>query len=165
MRRGFRRRAAAFSIIELMVTITIISLLAAVALPTIASVKRRSSATAIANDFRTFAAAFDAYVHETGKWPDETDAGVLPPEMVNRINPKGWLRITPLGGQYNWDNGQTHAGTKYTAAIAISSTSLSPVVLDLDLMEAIDRIIDDGNLSTGNFRMGSDDEPVFVIAP
>jgi hypothetical protein len=58
-----------------------------------------------------------------------------------------------------------HAGTRFKAAIAISNTAAAPFVMDLDLMEAIDRIIDDGNLSTGNFRIGADDEPVYIISP
>ncbi|MCX6950901.1 MAG: type II secretion system protein [Verrucomicrobia bacterium] len=160
--RGGRR---AFSLIEIMITLTIISLLAAISMPTLKSVKRRTAATAIGNDLRTFAAAFDGYVHETGAWPAETAAGVLPPEMAARINPTAWLRATPLGGQYNWDNNQMHAGNRYKAAIAISDTAASPFIQDVDLLEAIDRIIDDGNLATGNFRIGADDEPVFIVAP
>jgi len=148
-----------------MVTLTIISLLGALAMPTLKSVRRRSAATAMANDFRTFAAAFDAFVHETGAWPAEIDAGIMPPEVSTRINPNGWLRVPPTGGHYNWDNNQMHAGTRFRAAIAISSTATSVVIQDLDLMEAIDKIIDDGNLATGNFRIGADDEPVFIVAP
>ena len=148
-----------------MVVITIISLLAAISIPTLQNVRRRTTATAIGNNLRTFSAAFDAYVHEMGTWPAETAAGVMPPEVANRINPTAWLAKTPLGGQYNWDNNQMHAGTRYKAAIAISDTAIAPFVTDLDLMEAVDRIIDDGNLSTGNFRIGADDEPVYIISP
>lgn len=148
-----------------MVTITIISLLAAISVPAFKSVKRRTIATAIGNDLRTFAAAFDVYAHETGGWPAEAAEGVFPPEMANRINSTAWLRPTPFGGQYNWDNNQMHAGTRFRAAIAISSTTAAPISQDLDLLEAIDRIIDDGNLATGNFRLGADDEPVYIVAP
>jgi type II secretory pathway pseudopilin PulG len=148
-----------------MVTVTIISLLAAISVPTVQIVKRRAIATAIGNDLRTFAGAFDVYAHETGGWPAEVAAGVFPPEMASRINSTAWQRPTPFGGQYNWDNNQMHAGTRYRAAIAISSTALSPVVQDADLLEMIDRIVDDGNLATGNFRLGADDEPVFIVAP
>jgi prepilin-type N-terminal cleavage/methylation domain-containing protein len=155
---------AAFTLVELMVTITIISLLAAASVPTIVSVKRRALATVIGNDLRVFAGAFDAYAHEAGGWPAEVDAGVLPPEMASRIDPTAWNRTTPLGGRYNWDNNQTHYGVTYRAVLAISSTASSPVVQDADLLEAIDRVIDDGNLTAGNFRLGVDDEPIFVIS-
>jgi hypothetical protein len=58
-----------------------------------------------------------------------------------------------------------HYGARYKAVIAISSVSNSPVMQDLDLFEAIDRVIDDGVLTTGNFRLGSDDEPILIVAP
>jgi prepilin-type N-terminal cleavage/methylation domain-containing protein len=160
-----RSRRAAFTLVEIMVTITIISLLAAVSVPGIQIAKRRTVATAVANDLRTFAAAFDVYSHENGKWPAEVDVGVLPPEMVGRLTATSWQRPTPLGGQYNWDYNQMHGGTRVRAAIAISSTSSSPVMQDVDLLEAIDKLLDDGNLATGNFRLGADDEPVFIVAP
>ena len=70
-----------------------------------------------------------------------------------------------MGGQYNWDNNQTHYGTTYRAVIGINSTSSAPVVQDADLLEAIDDVIDDGNLTTGNFRLGADDEPIYIVAP
>jgi prepilin-type N-terminal cleavage/methylation domain-containing protein len=154
----------AFTLVELMVSVTIISLLVAAAVPAVINVKRRSIATAIGNDFRVFAAALDTYSHETGNWPAEVDAGVLPPEMNTRFNTTAWERPTPLGGRYNWDNNQTHQGSRIRAAIAISSTSASPVIQDMDLFETLDRVIDDGNLATGNFRLGADDEPVFIVA-
>lgn len=148
-----------------MVTITIISLLAAASVPAVQVVKRRTIATAVANDLRTFAAAFDVYSHETGGWPAEVDAGVLPPEMANRINATAWRRPTPFGGQYNWENSQMHGGVRPRAAIAISTTSTSAVIQDVDLLLAIDKLIDDGNLATGNFRIGAEDEPVFIVSP
>jgi prepilin-type N-terminal cleavage/methylation domain-containing protein len=160
-----RSRRAGFSIIEIMIAVTIISLLAAIAVPTLKSVKRRTVATAIGNDLRTFAAAFDIYAHQNGRWPAEVAEGVMPPEMADRINGGAWLRPSPLGGLYNWDNGQLHAGKVYRAAIAISSSGSSSNPMDYELMEAIDRVIDDGNLTTGNFRLGADDEPVFIVAP
>ncbi len=159
------RRWAAFTLVEIMVTVTIISLLAAVSVPALQSVKRRTIATTVANDLRTFAGAFDVYAHEMGGWPAETDAGVFPPEMANRINATAWQRPTPFGGQYNWDNNQMHNGARVRAAIAISTTATSAVMQDVDLLEAIDRLLDDGNLATGNFLMGADGEPVFIVSP
>lgn len=148
-----------------MVVVTIISILAATAVPTIKHVRRRSLASAIANDLRVFAAAFDAYAHEKGKWPDESDPGVIPTEMETRLGSGAWGRITPIGGLYNWENAQMHAGARLRAAIAISSSGTNGVVQDVDLFEAIDRVMDDGNLNTGAFRIGSDDEPVFIVSP
>ncbi len=158
-------RGLGFTLVELMVVVAIISILVAAVVPTIANIRRRSLASALGNDLRVFAATFDTYAHETGTWPAEVDAGVLPPEVASRMNSNAWLRPTPIGGQYNWDAGQMHAGVKYRAAIAVSSTGVSPLVENADLLQTIDRVIDDGNLSSGNFRLGADNEPVFIVAP
>jgi prepilin-type N-terminal cleavage/methylation domain-containing protein len=163
--RFARRRSGAFTLVEIMVTVTIISMLAAVSIPAFQSVKRRTVATAVSNDLRTFAAAFDTYASEKGGFPAEVAAGVFPPEMVDRINVTAWSRVTPIGGRYNWDNNQTHYGTKYRAVIQICETSDTPLLQDVSLWEAIDRMIDDGNLSTGNFRLGADDMPIFIVSP
>lgn len=162
--RHGRPRIAGFSLTEVMIVMTIISLLGAIGIPTLQKVRRRTAATAIGNDLRTYAAAFDSYVHETGAWPVETAAGVFPTEMASRIYSATWLKTTTIGGQYNWDRNQMHAGRTYAAAIAISSTATAPLVQDVDLWQAIDSIIDDGDLATGNFLIGDDDEPVFIIA-
>lgn len=148
-----------------MVVVTIISMLVAAAVPAAIRVKRRSLATAVANDLRVFAAAFDTYAHEKGTFPAEAEAGILPPEMETRIKSDVWQRTTPIGGKYNWENAQMHAGARPRAAIAITTVGLVALVQDLDRFEAVDRVIDDGNLATGNFRLGANDEPVFIIAP
>lgn len=147
-----------------MVTLGIISLLIALGIPSFTLVKRRSLATAVVNDLRTFAAAFEAHALDAGSWPAETDAGVLPSEVATRINAGAWQRRTPIGGQYNWDADQMHYGTRYRAVIAISSTASFPITQDVDQWLAIDRAIDNGDLYSGNFRLGADDEPIFIIA-
>jgi prepilin-type N-terminal cleavage/methylation domain-containing protein len=165
LRKPVRARAA-FTLVEIMVTVTIISLLAAISVPAVQKVKRQAVATTVANDLRTFEGAFNTYAHETGGWPAEVAVGVFPPEMANRINTVAWQRATPLGGQYNWDNNQIHNGKRITAAIAISSSSTSTVNLDADLLDAIDKLIDGTvDLSSGNFRIGADGEPVYIITP
>lgn len=148
-----------------MVTVTIISLLAAAAVPAFQRVKRQTIATTVSNDLRTFAAAFDTYAHETGSWPAEVAAGDFPPEMAGRINATAWGRKTPIGGQYNYDYNQTHYGVKYRAVIGICETATEPLLQDVDMMESVDRVMDDGNLMSGNFRLGANDEPIFIVSP
>ena len=159
-----RRAARGFTLVEIMVVVVIISVLAAVAVPSVIRVKRKAVATTVANDLRVFAAAFDTYAHEKGGWPAEAAAGVLPPEMVDRLEKTAWERVTPIGGHYNWDYKQTHGGV-ITAVIEISDTASAPVIQDVDLWVAVDRVMDDGNLNTGNFRIGGDGTPIFIIAP
>lgn len=161
----------AFSIVELMVAVLIISMLFAASVPAYQRIQRKARAARVANDFRIFGAAFQAYAHEKGSWPTEAAPGVIP----TGINPQDfqvqvWTSATPIGGKFDWENNQSHPGGtspggKWRAALAITGTSDTPLIIDADLMEDIDASLDDGNLDTGNFRRGFGDCPLFILEP
>lgn len=159
------RRNAGFSLVEVMVVVMIISMLAALGVPAIIRVKTKAKVSVIVSDLRVFASAFDAHAQESGGWPAEVDAGVFPAGLAGRLNDVSWQRKTPIGGKYNWENDQLHGGIRPRAAIAISDTDDAPLIEDGDLWLEIDRALDDGNLSTGNFRIGANSEPVYIILP
>lgn len=146
-----------------MVALAIVSILISLAIPQVKQYQVKATAAVVASDLRTFATAFEAYAQEKGSFPPEANAGVLPPEMADRLSSTGWLRPTPIGGQYNWENGQMHGGARYRAAISISETETSPLEVHAERLLAIDRLMDDGNLSTGNFRTGVNNDALYVI--
>ena len=168
-RRNFPRQNAAFSLIELMVAMTIMSLLFLLAVPTYQKLQRKAKVAALANDFRVFAAAFQAHAHDSGVWPAEIGPGEVPIGMTpEELKYDSWRRTTPMGGQFDWEHDQVHPGAtrpdqKVTAAITISSTDDAPLTMDADLFVAVDQTIDDGNPNEGNFRLGYGDLPLFVI--
>lgn len=133
------------------------------AIPRVKEAELESRATIVVNDFRSFATAFETYAQEKGGWPAETSVGVMPPEMADRLGSTSWLRQTPMGGKYNWESDQTHGGVRIRAALSISATEEFPMQVNGDLLLMIDRLIDDGNLTTGMFRTGVDNDPVFII--
>ncbi len=148
-----------------MVVVVIISLLMAFAIPTVQRIQMKARTTVVVNDFRIFAAAFQAYVHTHGAWPAETAAGVIPPELENELRGGPWARPTPLGGLYNWDQGVMHqGGFQPAAAITITKSGGEPPFSAAQLLD-IDRTIDDGNLATGLFRAGAGNAPLYVIEP
>lgn len=150
-----------------MVVVLVISILAMLAVPTMAKIKRKAKTAAILNDFRVFAAAFDAYAHETGDWPPESAAGVVPPVMDTRLNSTAWTRITPMGGHYDWESNQIHFGTTYRAAIAIKGTADAPLPLDANQLIDLERALDGPNISwlSGTFHMGTGNCPLYIIQP
>lgn len=152
-----------FSLVEIMIVVTIISLLGTLAVPYAKRYQLASRATVVASDLRTFAAAFDAYAHESGGFPAESGPGEMPTGMAERLGTTAWLRPSPIGGQYNWENNQMHGGVRYKAAICISESSTVPLEVNGDLLQAIDKIIDDGDLSTGSFRTGVNNDALFII--
>jgi prepilin-type N-terminal cleavage/methylation domain-containing protein len=171
-RQRFPRPAnRAFSLVELMIAVLIISLLFLMAVPAYQRIQRKARATTIANDFRVFGAAFQAYAHEKGTWPPESAPGVIPTGItVQDIQTDVWQTMTPIGGKFDWEYNQVHPGGtspggKWHAAIAITGTSDAPLIIDADLMKEIDEELDDGDLTTGNFRSGFGDSPIYILEP
>jgi type II secretory pathway pseudopilin PulG len=166
-----RSVAGVISLVELMVVVLILSILFLAAVPTYQQIQRKARATAIANDFRVFGAVFQAYAHERGSWPAEATAGVVPTGLNTQdIQVDVWTRSTPMGGKFDWENNQTHPGGtspggRWRAAIAINATAESSLIVDADLMETIDEALDDGDLTTGNFRTGFGDCPLYILEP
>lgn len=170
-RRDIPRSVAGVGLVELMVVVTIISMIMLAAVPTYNRIQRKARASTIANDFRVFAAVFQAHAHETGAWPAEAAVGIIPTGLNNaELKAETWTRITPMGGQFDWDFNQVHPGGtspggRWRAAIGINNSSSSAVLLDQALLEEIDRALDDGVITTGSFRLGGDGGPLFILEP
>ncbi|MDI1247634.1 MAG: prepilin-type N-terminal cleavage/methylation domain-containing protein, partial [Lacunisphaera sp.] len=77
-RQAIPRSTAGIGLVELMVVVTIISMLMAVAMPSYQRVQRKARAASLVTDFRVFTAVLQARTHEAGSWPEETPAGEVP---------------------------------------------------------------------------------------
>ena len=170
-RQTIPRSTAGLSMVELMVVVTILSFLMMLALPSYQRIQRKTRASAVVNDFRVFTAVFQAYAHETGGWPPDAAAGVVPTGITSQdLQTDVWTHATPIGGKFDWDYMQVHPGGTspggtWRAAITISGTADAPLLIDLDLFKELDAALDDGNLATGNFRLGFGGGPIFIIEP
>ncbi len=160
------RSRRAVSLVELMVVVTIISMLLTVFGPSYVKIQRKSRAAAMVNDFRVFSAVYLAHAHQVGSWPAETPAGVVPTEITStELKRDDWTRTTAIGGKFDWEFDQVHAGAHRRAAIAISDTVGAPLLVDPEMYEEMDRMLDDGNLATGNFVLGFGGSPVLILEP
>ncbi len=170
-RRSIPRSTAGLGLVELMIVVLIVSILLAMAVPSYQRVQKKAKAGAIANDFRVFSAVFLSYAHENGSWPAETPAGVVPTGISNlEIKTDVWQNPTPMGGKFDWEYMQVHPGGTspggtWRAAIAISDTSDTPMLVDLEMYQMIDEALDDGNLNTGSFRLGNNNCPIYILEP
>jgi len=157
-------RQRGFTLLELSIVLFIISVLAALAVPLLKQASLKARGSAVANDLRVFAGAFQAYAHEHGDWPAGGGGpGDFPPGMAGYLGATSWGRQTPIGGRYLWDPNSVHQGERYRAAIVIASVDNSPVSSDQNQLQEIDHVFDDGDLTGGNFRLGYRNYPVFVI--
>ena len=165
-RQAIPRSTAGVGLVELMVVVTIISMLMALALPSYQRIQKKARSAAISNDFRVFTAVLQARAHENGSWPAETAAGVVPDVITkDDIQLASWTGPTAIGGRFDWENNQIHNGVRYHAALALVDTADAPLLVDLDLYREIDAVLDDGNLATGNFRLGQNNCLLFIIEP
>ena len=165
-RQRIPRSAAGLSLVELMIVILIISILFVAAVSAYQRIQRKARAAALVNDFRVFGAVFQSYAHEKGTWPAEAGPGVVPTGITEQdIQLDVWTKVTPMGGQWDWELDQVHPGGtspggRWHAALAITGATI-----DADLMQEIDDALDDGDLDTGNFRKGTLDCPILIIEP
>jgi general secretion pathway protein G len=143
-----RRRVAGFTLIELLIVVIILGILAAIVIAGFGRSQSDASNGTFVSNLRAYANSFAVYNHQRGVYPPTTAAGVHPPEMASSILPDDWTRATPIGGQWDWDNGE------YGVIAGVS------VVLP---NRTADEMLDiDGNLSTGVFRSRTDGY-IFII--
>jgi type II secretory pathway pseudopilin PulG len=145
-----------------MVVVVIIGLLAAASLPAYRLITLRSRAASVVNDLRTFSTVFITYSLQNGRYPDDGDPQVVPPQVAGQL-PGNFSQRTPIGGVYKWNFDVPADGVPAKAAIIIQAVSGNALLDDLDQLETVDKQIDDGNLATGNLQLGSTNSLVFII--
>lgn len=128
-----------FTLVEMMITIVIIGLIMALALPSFIQLRDRSKASIISNNFRIYRDTFNTYAMENNGWPAQAAAGVTPPEMVGAI--KGFEAPSIIGGQWQWVNDST-----YRAIVLVDPPYPDDIIL------RVDETIDDGVLDAGLFQ-------------
>lgn len=83
------RARKAFTIVELLVTMTIIGLLTQIAVPRYSDMKRRATAAAIMGDVHAIRIAAFTHYTESGNFPPNAAAGRVPPLLVPYL-PRGF---------------------------------------------------------------------------
>jgi type II secretory pathway pseudopilin PulG len=149
-------------LVEIMVVVVIIGLLAAASLPAYRLITLRSRAASVVNDLRTFSTVFITYSLQNGRYPDDGDPQVVPPQVAGQL-PGNFSQRTPIGGVYKWNFDVPADGVPAKAAIIIQAATGNALLDDLDQLETVDKQIDDGNLATGNMQLGSTNSLVFII--
>lgn len=142
-------RRPGFSLIEIMIVVSVIGILAAIVLPVYRGVREKSQAVAAAASMVQIAKALDHYHATHGDWPGDLNRRQLPPELKPYL-PNDDFKTGPIGGVWDYDDwrGQGHTAGGDPVAILISIVEGDPNAYAL-----IDREIDDGNLSTGTVRV------------
>lgn len=138
-----RHEQAGFTLAEIMIVVSIIGMLAVLALPNFLQAKRTAARNQFIAELRVAYDAFAMYCIENGRYPPDTTPRQIPAGMGPYLSSMKWTKDTPIGGQWDWDNGQF--GSKAGVSVYL------PPVTDEEMKE-IDALIDNGNLSTGAFQ-------------
>ena len=75
-------RRGGFSLIELLIVVSIIGILAGLAMPNLRSMTYRARAVSVAGDLTALRVATVQYNADQNAWPAEAAAGVVPPELT-----------------------------------------------------------------------------------
>jgi prepilin-type N-terminal cleavage/methylation domain-containing protein len=78
-----------FTLVELLVTVSIVGILAGLAIPNLRNMTFRARATSVAGDLEVIRVATLNFNGDAHTWPAEAASGVVPPELVNFL-PEGF---------------------------------------------------------------------------
>ena len=148
-----------FTLVEIMIVVTIIGILATLALPAFQRVTLRTRGTAFLNDGRVFSEAFIRYAQENGEFPrNQRGKEDFPPDMEGYIKSEVWTRTTPLGGRYSWDDYRDAARAGHSGAIMVLKSTMS-----MNEMRLLDTWLDDGDIRTGVIQVRAGGATIYYI--
>lgn len=150
-----RHGCRGFTIIEIMIALSVISILAAIAIPNYIEYCKEAKIAKLAADLINFEKAFKAYAIEQDGYPNDSHI-TLPDQgnMAAHIDPQVWAKPTPLGGTFNWEGPDNYP---YAGVSIFEGTA---PVEDFVLL---DEYLDDGNLSQGRFRLTPNGRYTYII--
>jgi len=140
-----RNRKNGMTMVEVLMVVGIIGVLAVILIPATKKAFEYKENSEVAHKLRTAIQAFELYRSEEGAYPEDRNPGIIPPEMVeffDYFDIDWWSETTEIGGKFDWDKGYHFP---YSVSISAPTKSQSQ-------LEDLDKMIDDGNLSSGNFR-------------
>lgn len=120
MRRG---RRAGFTMIELMMTVTIVALLASIAVPKFRDIRRRATAAQLMGDFDVMRHAALSFYVDSQYFPDEAGTGDIPVNLKTYL-PNGFTMKKPLW-ELDYENWALMTGTKWTKTGIIIGVSFT----------------------------------------
>jgi prepilin-type N-terminal cleavage/methylation domain-containing protein len=139
--KGFNE---AFTLVEIMIVVSVIALLAMIAVPSFLRAREQARSAKFVNALRIASGAFEVYAAEHNGYPADVSRGIVPPGMATYFGKTfDWTKPTPFGGNWDWDY-NVFGFTAAVSAVGMNSTTAQ--------MLEIDSKFDNGDLSSGAFQ-------------
>lgn len=146
------RSSRAFTMVEVVVVVAIIAVLSAVAVPRAQRVATNSKLAATAGSFRNFTAAIELYRADHRTLPPDYTENESPTALGGYLRLDDWVRGPATGGKWDWNNTWGIASaTGYWDSIG-PNLSIKNASATTAQWRALDRFMDDGNLTSGAYR-------------
>jgi prepilin-type N-terminal cleavage/methylation domain-containing protein len=143
-----------FTLLEIMIVVSIIGLLAVLAIPAFMKSRQSAQDSAFLNSLRQLSASMERYAITEGDYPGDSAPGVEPVGFgAYRPRQIDWTEKSHIGGHWDWDRAADR-GTNihgFYAGLTISRPARTSIQ-----MTEIDKRIDDGNIYSGAFRRITD---------
>jgi prepilin-type N-terminal cleavage/methylation domain-containing protein len=130
-------RRAGFSLIELLMALTIVGLVTGIAIPNLRSVTFRARATEVAADLEVVRVATLSFNADRNAWPGEAPQGTVPPELATYV-PEGYSFADGNGYQLDFENispvvipGEPGTVQLIAVSVGVDNDELSAAVVNL----------------------------------
>lgn len=130
------RRRGGFSLIELLMALSIVGILAGLAIPNLRNMTWRARATEVAGDLEVVKISTAQYNGDAFNWPAEVGQGVVPPELVGHL--PGGFSFQGNGYELDYDRltpvviaGDPNTTQLIAVSVVIDTDELSNAVLEL----------------------------------
>lgn len=134
---GPDRRRGGFSLIELLMALSIVGLLAGMAIPNLRSMTFRARAAEVAAELEVVRIATLNFNADQSAWPGEASQGTVPPEL-NGYLPEGYSFVDGTGYVLDFENispivipGEPGTNQLIAVAVILDNDELSNAVLEI----------------------------------
>ena len=150
-------RSVGFTLLELLVVVAIIGIIASIAVSVLREQVEKATISAAISELKTFETGFVSYATDSGDFPPDTHLNGnfnLPAGMEDYMPVRKWSQETSLGGNYNWEgpDNYPYAGISWFKPTAPASA-----------FALLDRKFDDGDLSSGKFRLTPNGRYTYIL--